>query len=53
MQEIGQSDAFDCPELDRVAREVEKVDKWVFHCHKIVEPSVGDLGSLLTELEKV
>jgi len=53
LQDLGQSLAFDCPELTRVVDEVEKVDKWMLQCHKIVEPSVRDLGSLLSELQKV
>lgn len=53
MQECGQSDAFDCPELDKVAFEIEKVERWMFQCHAVVKPLVGDLGSLSDELEKV
>ncbi|XP_010934762.1 lysine-specific demethylase JMJ17 [Elaeis guineensis] len=53
LKECGQSDAFDCPELDKVAFETEKVEKWMFQCHAVVEPLVGDLGCLSDELEKI
>lgn len=53
LKECGQYDALDCPELDKVAFEIEKVEKWMFQCHAVVEPLVGDLGSLLAELEKI
>lgn len=53
LKEHGQSYAFDCPELDKVVYEVEKVDKWMIHCRSIVVPLVGDRGSLFTELVQV
>ncbi|KAJ0966679.1 hypothetical protein J5N97_023596 [Dioscorea zingiberensis] len=53
LKEHGQFCAFSCPELDKVTLEVEKVKKWMFQCHAVVEPLVGDLGSLLIELAKI
>lgn len=53
MQESGQTDAFNCREMDEIDIEYEKVNKWVRRCHDIMQPFLKDASSLSTELEKV
>lgn len=53
LEEQGNSDAFDCPELQKVSFEIEKVEKWMRRCHSIVDPLVGEPCSLLVELVKI
>ncbi|KAK8945425.1 putative lysine-specific demethylase ELF6 [Platanthera guangdongensis] len=53
LEEQGQSDAFDCPELAMVALEFGKVKKWMLQCYAYVEPLIGNLGTLSMELIKI
>ncbi|XP_039134068.1 uncharacterized protein LOC120271455 isoform X1 [Dioscorea cayenensis subsp. rotundata] len=53
LEKHGHICAFSCPELDKVTLEVEKVKKWMFQCQVVVEPLVGDVGSLLIKLTKI
>ncbi|XP_020112554.1 uncharacterized protein LOC109727081 isoform X2 [Ananas comosus] len=53
LKESGKSNAFDCPEMDKVVSEIEKVEKWMLQCRGFVQPLVGDLGSLSSELLKI
>lgn len=50
LQKQGLSNALDCPELDMVESEIEKVEKWIVRCKDIVGSSVGDLCSLSSAL---
>lgn len=53
VQEIGSTDAFNCPELDLVLAEVQKVEQWKQHCENIVAASAGEAKLLITALLEV
>ncbi|KAL9434409.1 hypothetical protein AB3S75_029115 [Citrus x aurantiifolia] len=53
LKELGEAAAFDCPELEKVLSEVDKVENWKQRCKEIVGTSVGDKNSLLGLLQKI
>ncbi|KAJ4712113.1 Transcription factor jumonji (JmjC) domain protein [Melia azedarach] len=53
LKELGKTVAFDCPELEMVVSEVDKVERWKQHCKDIVGTSVEDLNPLLGALHKL
>lgn len=53
LQELGNSVAFSCTELDLVLSKVEKIEKWMKRCMYVVGTSIGDEKSLLDALWKV
>lgn len=53
LQELGNSVAFSCTELDLVLSKVGKIEKWIKRCIDIVGTSIGDEKSLLDALWKV
>lgn len=53
IQELGSTNALNCPELDMVLSQVHKVERWKQRCHNIAGTSVGDEKSLLHSLVKV
>ncbi|XP_043709984.1 lysine-specific demethylase 5A isoform X3 [Telopea speciosissima] len=53
LKKLGEFDAFHCTELDRIASETEKVEKWILHCKDIVGSSLGDVNPLQNALLKI
>ncbi|KAJ7944914.1 Transcription factor jumonji (JmjC) domain protein [Quillaja saponaria] len=53
LKELGNTMAFNCPELNLVLSEVEKVENWKKHCMDIVGSVAGDENSLLGALQKI
>ncbi|XAR70302.1 hypothetical protein NMG60_11027112 [Bertholletia excelsa] len=53
LKESGSMDAFDCPELDMVSSEVQKVEQWKQRCKDILGTSIGDVKSLIHALVEV
>lgn len=53
LQECGESNALDSPELEMVALEVGKVKKWLNRCMNIVGSPDNDLFSLPTTLMRI
>ena len=51
IQELGIAGAFNCPELDSIISEVERVQKWKRQCMDIFR--IAEENSLLCALEKV
>ncbi|CAN4077732.1 unnamed protein product [Withania somnifera] len=49
LKEIGNSDAFNCSELDMVFSEVRKTEEWKHQCADVLHPSVR-VADLLTAL---
>ncbi|KAL6986236.1 hypothetical protein U1Q18_019604 [Sarracenia purpurea var. burkii] len=55
LKESGNTDAFNCPVLDMVSSEIQKVEQWKQCCKDIAGTSVGDVETLvhaLSELKK-
>ncbi|KAA8522400.1 hypothetical protein F0562_013239 [Nyssa sinensis] len=53
LKELGRADAFNCPELDMVLSEVQKVEQWKRRCKDIIGPSVGDVNPLVDALLEI
>ncbi|XP_057978320.1 lysine-specific demethylase JMJ17 isoform X2 [Malania oleifera] len=53
LKELGEADAFNCPELDIILSEVEKVEKWKIRCKDIVGTLVGETNPLPGALLKI
>ncbi|KAK9094803.1 hypothetical protein Scep_026272 [Stephania cephalantha] len=50
LKELGNSDAFNSFELDRVTSEIDKIEKWILRCKDVVEPLVGEANPLFSSL---
>uniref|UniRef100_A0A5B7BX15 Putative lysine-specific demethylase 5B isoform X4 n=1 Tax=Davidia involucrata TaxID=16924 RepID=A0A5B7BX15_DAVIN len=53
LKELGRVDAFNCPELDMVLSEVQKVEQWKQRCEGIIGPSVGEVNPLVNALLEI
>ncbi|XP_010255404.1 PREDICTED: lysine-specific demethylase 5B isoform X2 [Nelumbo nucifera] len=53
LKELGESNAFSCPELDLVASEINKVENWFLRCKNIIGPLVYGVNPLLNALIKI
>ncbi|KAK9144894.1 hypothetical protein Sjap_004797 [Stephania japonica] len=50
LKELGNSDAFNSFEFDRVTSEIDKVEKWILRCKDVVDPRVGEANPLFSSL---
>lgn len=53
LEELGSTDAFDCPEMAKVLSEVEKVQQWKQRSEAIAGPSAGDTSLRLDALLEI
>ncbi|PSS11412.1 Lysine-specific demethylase [Actinidia chinensis var. chinensis] len=53
LKELGSTDAFNCPELELVLSEVQRVEQWKRRCQDIAGTSVGDVKTLLHALLEI
>ncbi|WOL18229.1 lysine-specific demethylase 5B [Canna indica] len=53
LKELGEADAFECSELDKVASEAGKVENWMSKCHVILDPVFANLDSLSSGLVQI
>lgn len=53
LKEVGSTNAFNCPELDMVLAEVQKVEQWKQHCKNVAGASAGDANLLTASLSEI
>ncbi|XP_027080412.2 lysine-specific demethylase JMJ17-like [Coffea arabica] len=53
LKEVGSTNAFNCPELDMVLAEVQKVEQWKQHCRNVAGASAGDTNLLTSSLLEI
>ncbi|KAK6935388.1 JmjN domain [Dillenia turbinata] len=53
LKEVGETDAFKCPDLDMILSEVDMIENWKQKCGSIVGRFVGDILPLSSALSKI